>query len=76
MEIARHLKTCKKHGFKIPKEDYIGKKSAKNPSGKIPLRIKPELHDIVMAFAQANELSVNRFIEKTIEKEVGFSSQS
>jgi len=73
--IEEDIKCCKKHGFKIPKEDYVGGKSGKKPKGKIPLRIKPELHSRIMLLAQASDLSINRFIEKTLEEKVGFQTK-
>lgn len=72
--LEENIKSCKKHGFKIPEEDYVGSKSGKKPKGKIPLRIKPELHDRIKLLAQASNISLNRFIEETLEEKVGFQA--
>ncbi|MFA4891017.1 MAG: toxin-antitoxin system HicB family antitoxin [Candidatus Gracilibacteria bacterium] len=74
LTIEEYMKSCKKYGHKIPEEDYTGEKINKKPKGKIPLRINPELHTRVELLAQASELSVNRFIEKTLEEKVGFQA--
>lgn len=68
ISIEENIKSCKKYGFKIPGEDTAGVKIDEKSSGKIPLRIKPELHYKIKLFAQANDLSVNRFIERTLEE--------
>jgi predicted HicB family RNase H-like nuclease len=71
--IEEDIKTRKKRDFEIPKEDYNGSKNKEKSSGKIPLRIKPELHEYAKVFAQASQMSLNKMIERAIEKFVGFS---
>lgn len=72
--IGVDIEERKERGYKIPEEDYVGSKSGKKPKGKIPLRIKPELHDRIKLLAQASNISLNRFIEETLEEKVGFQT--
>jgi|GEM_PF-1557541 predicted HicB family RNase H-like nuclease len=74
--IEEDMKSREKHGVEMPKEDFNGSKNKEKSSGKIPLRIRPELHEYAKVFAQASQTSLNKIIEKAIEEFVGFPGQS
>lgn len=53
-----YLEHCKSIG-KIPKKAY---------SGKVMLRLSPELHAKIAENAALNKISINEFAERTLEK--------
>jgi predicted HicB family RNase H-like nuclease len=59
--IDDYLNWCEKDGVS-PEKPY---------SGTFNVRIKPELHQRAAVAARARKMSLNRFIEKAIEDEVG-----
>jgi len=61
--IAAYLLTLKDLGKELPLAI-----SERSFSGKIPLRIDPELHRDATAKAMIENLSLNQFIEKTLKK--------
>ncbi|CAK7192810.1 hypothetical protein COMNV_01019 [Commensalibacter sp. Nvir] len=59
--LQMYLDVCKEKGIN-PKKEY---------SGKLPLRLDPILHEKLVEIASAEGMSVNRFIQKTLEKNLG-----
>ncbi len=48
--------------------EAIGKKPQKNYSGKVMLRINPELHRKLAEMAELNHTSINELAEKTLQR--------
>ncbi len=63
-----------KSAFRDAVDDYlqhceaIGKKPQKNYSGKVMLRIHPELHRRLAEMAELNHTSINDFAEKALQQ--------
>jgi predicted HicB family RNase H-like nuclease len=65
-----------KESFKIVVDDYLqtckelGKDPDKKYSGSFNVRLKPKLHKLASIRSSAMKISLNKFIEKAVEKAV------
>jgi predicted HicB family RNase H-like nuclease len=64
--ITEEIKYLKKNNLIIPKPDNLKEKR----SGRFVLRLRPEVHETLINLSEANNISLNQFLNQIIEEKV------